>query len=122
MQIEHTSIHLEKIRFYAYHGVMPQENLVGTYFLVTLHIDTDYSQAVETDDLAGTVSYADIYNSVKEEMQMPSKLLEHVAGRIAKKLYLEFPSITGITVRVDKENPPMGAQCESCGIELSTKR
>lgn len=122
MQIESTSIHLEKMRFYAYHGVMPQENKVGTYFWVSLHIDTDFTPAVESDNLDGTISYADIYSSVKDEMCKPSKLLEHVAGRIAKRLYQDFPAITQITVKVDKENPPMGAQCESCGVEITTTR
>lgn len=122
MHIESSSISLEKIRFYAYHGVMAQENKVGTYFLVTLQIYTDFSLAAETDDLTATVNYADIYHFVLEEMQTPSKLLEHVAGRIAQRLYREFDSITRIRVKVEKENPPMGAQCESCGVEIDTTR
>ena len=122
MQIQQTFIHLENIRLYAYHGVNPQEQRVGAFFEVSLQIGTDFRKAIESDDLSLTVSYADVYDKVKEEMGKPSHLLEHVAGRIAKRLYDEFPGIGSITLRINKENPPMGGQCGSCGVELVTRR
>ena len=33
----------------------------------------------QTDDVADTVSYADVYEAVKAEMEVPSKLLEPVS-------------------------------------------
>lgn len=122
MHIQQTSIHLDNLRIYAYHGVLPQERITGSYFLVSLTLATNFSQAVESDNLYHTISYADVFERIVEEMRIPSQLLEHVAGRIAQRLYNDFPSITEIKIRLDKENPPMGAQCQSCGIDLFTTR
>ena len=111
-------IRLEGMKFYAFHGVLPQENLVGANFYVDLKLKTDFTQAAETDELEDTVSYADIHTVVKEEMSIPSKLLEHVCQRIARRLFHDFPTIETIDIRLSKENPPMGACAESIGVEV----
>ena len=108
---------MEGMKFHAFHGVLPQENLVGAYYYVDLKLKTDFTRASETDELEGTVSYADIYASVKEEMNMPSKLLEHVCQHIASRLFKDFPTIVGIDICLYKENPPMGACAQRIGVE-----
>ena len=55
-------------------------------------------------------------------MSIPSKLLEHVCGRIAKRLLAEFPAIEEIELRLSKRNPPMGADIDSAGVELHCSR
>ena len=115
-------IRLEGMKFYAFHGVLPQENLVGANFYVDLKLKTDFTQAAETDELEGTVSYADIHTAVKEEMNIPSKLLEHVCQRIARRLFHDFPTVETIDIRLSKENPPMGACAESIGVEAHYAR
>ena len=109
MQATDMYIRMEGMKFYAFHGVMPQENVVGSYFYIDLKLKIDFTQAAETDELEGTVSYADIYTTVKEEMETPSKLLEHVCQRIAQRIFTDFPTIESIDIRLSKENPPMGA-------------
>lgn len=110
-------INLTGIKLYGFHGVAPQENLVGAYFYIDLKIKTDFSTAAETDILAGTISYADIFNVVKECMQKPCLLLEHVAYRISKELFIHFDNVDEIEIKVHKENPPMGAESSQVGIE-----
>ena len=111
-------IRLEGMKFYAFHGVLPQENLVGANFYVDLKLKTDFTRAAETDELEGTVSYADVHAAVKEEMTIPSQLLEHVCQRIACRLFQDFPTIETIDIRLSKENPPMGACAQSIGVEV----
>jgi len=111
-------IRMEGMKFYAFHGVLPQENLVGAYYYVDLKIKTDFTRAAETDELEGTINYADIHAAVKEEMSIPSQLLEHVCQRIARRLIHDFPTIETIDLRLSKENPPMGACTESIGVEV----
>lgn len=110
-------IRMEGMKFYAFHGVLPQENLIGAYFYVDLKLKTDFTRAAETDELEDTVSYADIHTAVKEEMSVPAKLLEHVCQRIAKRIFHDFPAIETIDIRLNKENPPMGACAKSIGVE-----
>lgn len=112
------SVVLKGLRIYAYHGVMPQENEVGAYFVIDLRLDTDFAHAMETDELEGTVSYADVCDIVRREMAIPSKLLEHVGGRIVKALRSELPNINKVYIRILKENPPMGADLAGAGIEI----
>ena len=117
MQATDMYIRLEGLKIYAYHGVLPQENLVGAYYYIDLKLKTDFTHAAETDELEGTVSYADIFAVVKEEMVITSKLLEHVCQRIASRIFNDFPAIEAIEIRLSKENPPMGASAKSIGVE-----
>ena len=113
-----TYIRLEKLRFRALHGVLPQERTVGGDFVVTLRIGYPYEQAMETDAVGDTLDYAAVYRLVEREMALPSQLLEHVAGRIVKALLRDFPQIVSIDLWLTKVCPPMGADCEGAGVEL----
>ena len=115
-------IRMEGLKFYAFHGVLPQENLVGAYYYMDLKLKTNFTHAAETDELEGTVSYADIFTAVQEEMAIPSKLLEHVCQLIASRIFKEFPSIETIDISLFKENPPMGACAQRIGVEVSYQR
>ncbi len=113
-------IFINDIRLRARHGVLAQERVVGGDFLVSVVVETEQEQAAETDNLADTVNYALIADVVRQEMGQPSQLLEHVCGRICRRLLSEFPSLCNATVRITKENPPIiGLQCAGSGVELS---
>ena len=73
---------------------------------------------METDELSATINYAELYEIIKEEMAIPSKLLEHVAGRIGKRLFSVFSAIRQIQLAITKENPPFGADCDGAGVEV----
>lgn len=115
-------IHLKGLKFYAYHGVFDQEHRVGAEYSVDLRLKTDFSQAAETDELEGTVNYGEVFQAVKAEMMIPSKLLEHVAGRIAQRLLHDFPTVEEVRIAVYKQNPPMGADCQQTGVEATYQR
>lgn len=110
------------IRFHASHGVMPQERTVGADFVVDVRVGYDITHAMLTDDVDNTVSYADVFEVVKREMKRPSRLLEHVAGRIGKALFAEFPALESVDLSVTKCNPPMGADCRGAGVEVHLTR
>ena len=111
-------IELKELRFYAYHGVLPQERRVGGWYRVTLRVGYDWSRAAKTDQVEDTLNYAELYQLVAREMSVPSQLLEHVAGRIATAVKTQHPDITSIDLWVTKENPPMGAECSGATVEL----
>jgi len=109
---------LEGMKFYAYHGVLEQERIIGNHYTIDLEICLDLSKASQTDNLNDTVSYADIYAIVRDEMAIPSQLLEHVAGRIKRRIESSFPSIGGITIKLSKHNPPVGGEVEKATIVM----
>lgn len=118
MKLMSSKIYLRNVRFHAFHGVLPQEGIVGNDYLVNLVLDYDFSSAMQTDELQGTLNYAEVYQKVREEMAVSSKLLEHVAGRIAHRLFSDFPEIQKLQFSITKVNPPMGADSDGAGVEV----
>lgn len=111
-------IFIAGLRMRACHGVLPQERIVGGDFEVSLSVEYDISRAMATDDVADTLSYADLSELVRREMAVPSNLLEHVAGRIAKAIIERWPQVQSVSLSITKLNPPMGADCDGAGVEL----
>lgn len=114
-----TTIELTNMRFYAYHGVLPQERETGNVFLVNMTLEADIAAACTSDDVNDTINYADVFELVKTEMEQPSRLLEHVAGRILAKLMEQYPHISLVRVSVAKMHPPVGGEMEKAAIVLN---
>lgn len=115
-------ITLNNMEFYAYHGCFSEERAIGTHFRLDVSFETDTSKAQRTDNIADTISYLDVYQTVKREMGVPSHLLEHVGERICNALLAGFPAMEEVTVCVSKLNPPLGGQLESVSVEVTKGR
>ena len=59
-----TSIELNRIRFFSYHGVAEQERRVGNDYEVSLRVDYPLERAMESDSLCDTLDYAALYVDV----------------------------------------------------------
>lgn len=112
-------IEIENMEFYAYHGHYREEQIVGNKFLVNLTIETDLDTPAGTDALRDAVNYQRAYEIVEEQMEIKSKLLENIAGRIIKALYEEFRGIHRITVKVSKINPPVGGKVDAVSVTMT---
>ena len=112
------AIEIEGMDFYAWHGHYAEEQIVGNRFIVNVALVTDCEKAAESDNLDDALDYQALYQVVKEEMQIKSHLLEHVAGRILNRLHNEFDQIVHAKVKISKLNPPMGGQIEKVSITL----
>ena len=110
------------MRFHACHGVLPQERIVGNDYEVTVVMTVDISRAMETDDVADTLNYAEAYEVIRNQMTIPSQLLEHVAGRIVKALFQRFENLNAVEVSITKLNPPIGADCDGAEVRVKVKR
>ena len=109
---------LKNIRFHAFHGVLPQERATGGEFIVSIRAKYPLEKAIESDDVGDTLNYAEIFEIINKEMQTPSCLLEHAAGRIGKSIMDAFPLIEALDVTLSKTNPPMGADLDRASVEL----
>jgi dihydroneopterin aldolase len=114
-------IELEEMRFWAYHGCLESERSKGNLFLVDFRGEMDLRKAADSDVLEDTVNYGDIYQVVKAEMEAPSDLLEHVAGRIMKALGARFPQFARFSVRVSKQMPPVGGTVQWSRVTLMSE-
>lgn len=116
-------IHIDRLCLHAFHGVMEQERRVGADFFVSLVANIEVGEeAYKQDKLKGTVSYADIIQVIKREMDTPSNLLEHVAYRTAEALLSRFSSMQSVTLRIDKDNPPCGESADAIGVSIELNR
>ena len=110
---------LENMEFYAYHGHFEEENKIGGRYRVDVLIETDVTRAAASDELTDALDYGLVYELVKKEMDQISKLVEHVAGRIADSIRREFRQAEKVTVTVSKLNPPVGGSMGRFGITIT---
>ena len=118
MIVKLSRILLNNLRFHAFHGVLPQERVVGNDYVVSLDIACDFAKAMQSDDVGDTLNYAEVYQVGAAEMNEPCNLLEFLAGRMGRRLLETFPQIDELTLRIVKHNPPMGADCDGAGVEV----
>ncbi|MGN0069457.1 MAG: dihydroneopterin aldolase [Prevotella sp.] len=118
MTISTGYIYLKDLRFHAYHGVLPQETVIGNDYTLDIRLKCPVMQAACSDNVEDTVNYASVYRCAAEEMAVPSKLLENVGARIAKRIFKDFPAVSAIELSLTKLNPPIGADCKGAGVEL----
>ena len=109
---------MNDVHLYAFHGVMKQERRVGGEYSVSLRVHYNIDRAMETDEVADTLNYADLLEVVKREMAVPSNLLEHVAGRIGQAVFCAYHQVEAVELTVTKLNPPMGADCAGASVHV----
>ena len=114
---------LEGMQFYGYHGVNPEERVLGQRYVVDLTADLDLSRAGASDRLEDTVSYSHVYRTVRAVMEgEPRNLLESAAQAIADRLLAEFP-IDAVSVTVKKPNPPVrGSSISLAAVRIQRTR
>jgi len=112
------TIKVNGMKFYAYHGHFDTEQVVGNQFKVDIKIKTDCTEAANSDLLEHALNYQTVFDITKKEMEIKSRLLEHVTHRILNALYVNFPTIKKASVKVSKINPPMGGEIEKVSVLL----
>jgi dihydroneopterin aldolase len=113
-------IKVEGIRLRANHGCMEEEAKIGGNYIVDVMLDTDFSDAAKSDNLSQTIDYCDVYEIVKAEMAIRSKLIEHVAQRIIDKLKSKLKDLNYAEVKVSKLSPPINGDVEKVCVIVST--
>ncbi|HVZ98622.1 MAG TPA: dihydroneopterin aldolase [Chitinophagaceae bacterium] len=108
-------VHLHDLHFHAFHGIHPEEKILGNEYIVNvtaeLHEAADVIHSI--DD---TVDYADLYNIVLERMNVPAPLLETVIMEIGNEIHREFPELRSINISIKKLQPPIEGITGSAGV------
>ena len=117
-------VFLEGLRFYAYHGVNPEERTQGQRFTVDVRFAADLREAGRMDDLSRTINYSAAYKCIRAIVEGPPRdLIEAVAEEIAGSLLSEFPSARAVTVTVRKPEVALkGAMLDAAGVTIRRLR
>jgi 7,8-dihydroneopterin aldolase/epimerase/oxygenase len=100
-------INLNNAEFFAYHGYYPEEQLLGSRFLVDISVSFLPQGDLNKDEIDNTVNYEQLYNIACDEMQHTRKLIETVGKNIADTIKLKFPFIKSLKVAIKKMDPPL---------------
>ena len=111
-------IELIGMHFFARHGCLESERQDGNEFLVDFSCEYDTAAAESSDELGDTLDYSRVYAIVAREMDPPSNLLEHAAGRIADALLAGIPGLEHFEISISKKNPPVGGECEWAKVSI----
>lgn len=116
------TIKLTNIRAYSFHGCLTEEGKIGSDYRVDLSVKADLKKSAKSDDLKDTVDYVHLNAIVKEEMAIPSKLLEQVSERILNRVLKELEMVKKVSVKVSKLNPPLGGDVEMVSVKSTKSR
>jgi dihydroneopterin aldolase len=112
-------IQVNGIRVYAHHGCLPEETKIGGNYIIDVELETNFLKAAINDSLNDTIDYVIINNIVLEEMEIPSKLIEHVGYRIYQRIKRESNTIDKLTIKITKICPPINGDVANVSIIIS---
>ena len=114
-------IHLNDLRFFAYHGLYAEEKQLGNYF--ELNIDIQYTPIhLPITDINDTVNYAAVYELVSKRMAIATPLLETVVSEIAMQILAQFSLVEVVTISLYKLHPPIPHFEGKVGVSFTLNR
>jgi dihydroneopterin aldolase len=111
------TVALKEIKFYAFHGFYPEEQLTGNHFSVD--VEVTFKPFGELEELAQTVNYETINAIVTKHMKTNKKLLETVIKNILEELTSNYPYLLTAIVGIKKLHPPMPGEIGYSFVQLS---
>ncbi|QXV64228.1 dihydroneopterin aldolase [Mucilaginibacter sp. 21P] len=113
---------LEGIEVFAYHGFYPEEQKIGTRFLIDVYVTFEQKGTFADDTLNHTVNYEELYAIIREEMANTRKVIENVAEAILKRIMDAFSFIDFAEIVIKKQNPPFNGPIKQSVISLSYQK
>jgi len=120
--------HLDVIRlknavFYAYHGVLADEQSLGGRFEVDIEMYCDLQKSAASDRLEDTIDYESVYSHVRQLVEEKKHfLLESLAGSITKGILQNFRRVEKVTVRIRKPGVPIKGIIDYVEVEMTEER
>lgn len=107
------TISLNDLRFEAFHGIHSEERVLGNNYIVNCSVQIESPQGIirSIDD---TVNYQSLFELIKDQMQIPTPLLETVCMRIGTLIHDTYPIVVSVSLSIKKQSPPIS------GFEGST--
>ncbi|MCI8306733.1 MAG: prephenate dehydratase [Lachnospiraceae bacterium] len=116
-------ITVDELEVFAYHGVMPEENVVGQKFCVSVSMYTDIAEAGRRDDIDMTVNYAGVCEDIKKFVEGNTfRLIESVAQKLADMLLKKYKTVHKITVEIKKPWAPIHLPVNNVSVKIERAR
>ena len=113
-------LNLKGMKFYGFHGNLPEEKRLGQWFEVDVELTIDLSAAGASDQLGDSLNYVAVYKMVKMIMEGPSvNLIEALAARI-NYCCLQFDRVQKARVAARKPQVPLGGPLDY--VEAAVER
>lgn len=110
---------LKGMLFWANHGGLAEEEVLGQKFEVDLEVRYDMSAACASDDLAKSFNYKHVYEIVAEAVTGTRfNLLQALGEHIATQLIAVRPD-SQVTVTVKKPSSPVGGVFDYAAVRLT---
>ena len=118
-----TVLFIDNLEVFANHGLFEEENKLGQKFIFDIECELNYKNAMFSDEMMDSISYADIAEVVvKTATTNTFNLLERLAGEILKNIFTEFPQIENIKLKINKPGAPIKYHFGKCGVEVKLSR
>lgn len=116
-------ITLKNMKFFAYHGVYPEEKAQGQNFHIDVEMRLDLRKPGNTDNLEDTIDYSRVYGIIKYITESNRfQLIERLADSISREILTGFDRIGEITVCIRKPEAPMDGVLDWAAVEIRRSR
>lgn len=107
-------ISLNNVEVFAFHGVYPEEQILGNLFILDLNVFFN-PQMLKNDEF---VNYEVLRNVMLSEMANTQKLLESVLENMKFKLLDRYSFLEKIEISIKKTNPLFGQETTQAQVTL----
>jgi dihydroneopterin aldolase len=116
-------IRIENAVFYAYHGVLSDEQNLGGKFQVDVELHCDLSRGAKSDILRETVDYERVYDCIRGiVIGRKFLLLERLGSEIANGILRQFKKVERVVVRVRKPGAAVKGVIDHVEVEIVGSR
>lgn len=117
-----TTVFVNGLEFYGYHGVPDEEQAVGHRYRIDLTMQVDESACV-TDSVVETVNYAGaaaLVLSVATTNQY--RTVERLGAVLCDRIFEDFERVKEVSVRIVKPMPPAPIIAAEAGVIITRTR
>lgn len=99
---------MKNMKFFAYHGVLPEERNSGQDFLIDAELYLDLRKSGCSDELEDTADYSAVYAVINNVVKNNKfRLIEKLADSIAREILSKYKIIKEVAVEVRKPDAPI---------------
>lgn len=115
-------IRIHNLKFYTKNGVLPEERVLGQQIEIDVELELPLDKAGKSDDVADTVSYAEVNDLIAERVKTSYNLMEGLASAILDDIEADFADkLDAATIKIRKYSVPMPGVFDNIEIEMDRR-